>query len=386
MSAAEGQLQAGAARATIEAPWPVVRGGYSPPRPELPRGTPPPEARAVVLQVGAVRMGIVSVDLLTAPSELVARIRTGWMGPEAAGGLWVVASHAHTSLGAYDASIVSQLAGTGRFREDVQDAVVGAAVRALRKAEQTLRPATLWRGDTDIPELVRARSGEGADTRLSRIVLRSANVAVAELLIVSAHPTTAERAPAALDVDYPGAIDDDEGPVTLVLQGAAGNASARVAEGEGAAPTKFARALRDASGAVQLAEVSPVRLAFSRVEVDVPRPDASRLVPSAVRAAGDNLLCASAERTAEVGALKIGDWTWVSVPAELTHAAAGELSSTVAADRFVSLANGYLGYVDTAANVSSGTGESRRQYFGPELLEVLNAGAKRAFDAVVAPR
>jgi hypothetical protein len=44
----------------------------------------------------------------------------------------------------------------------------------------------------------------------------------------------------------------------------------------------------------------------------------------------------------------------------------------------VALTNGYLGYIETPDLVLQAKGESRRQYFGPELLDVLARAANLA--------
>lgn len=108
----------------------------------------------------------------------------------------------------------------------------------------------------------------------------------------------------------------------------------------------------------------------------MPRPDASRLVPALTRAAGDNLLCESAPRLAEVGALVLGPLKLVAVPGEPSVAAGMELLRRTGATGVLSLADGYVGYVETAANVQGGLGESKRQYFGPALLERLGVAAE----------
>ncbi|HVE85002.1 MAG TPA: hypothetical protein VND93_19260 [Myxococcales bacterium] len=41
----------------------------------------------------------------------------------------------------------------------------------------------------------------------------------------------------------------------------------------------------------------------------------------------------------------------------------------------MTLAGGYVGYVDAEEQARAGTGESRRQYFPPELLNVLEQAA-----------
>ena len=70
---AEGPLRAGAAKVPLAPPYPVVVAGYPPPRPEASRADPSPQARAVVLAVGDVKVGLVSLELLLVPEELVDR-------------------------------------------------------------------------------------------------------------------------------------------------------------------------------------------------------------------------------------------------------------------------------------------------------------------------
>jgi neutral ceramidase len=112
-ASAEGLLRAGAARVDLQPPFPVVVAGYGPLRPEASQADPRPRARAVVLSVGDVKVGLVSLELLLVPDALVAAVRerAADLGLQ---GLVVVATHSHSSFGGYDPRLVSQLAGTGR--------------------------------------------------------------------------------------------------------------------------------------------------------------------------------------------------------------------------------------------------------------------------------
>lgn len=379
---ARGALQAGAARAKVAVPFPVVPAGYGPPRTGLTQARPALEARAVVLEVAPVKVAIVELDLLELPSALVKRVRADAATLQLSE-VWVVATHAHSSMGGYDARWVSELAGTGRYREDAFEALAGAAKRALAEADAGLGPAALALGEGDAGGLARPRTGAQVDSKLTRLSLSREGRTLAELWIVSAHPTLVPRHPASLSPDYPGLVDADDGPVTLVLQGAVGNASAQVPGGEGALPERFARALAERARGVALATSGEdVALGFSRVQVGTPRPDASRLAPWFARAAGDNLLCGSAPRSAEVDALRLGDLVLLGVPGEPSATAGAALVEQSGATRVVSLANGYLGYVEPAETVRQGGGESKRQYFGPQLLPRLEEAAALAGRAV----
>ncbi|QSQ20143.1 neutral/alkaline non-lysosomal ceramidase N-terminal domain-containing protein [Pyxidicoccus parkwayensis] len=380
----EGPLRAGAAKVALVPPFPVVVAGYAPPRPEAAQADPPLHARAVVLEAGGARVGLVSLDLLSVTMDVVERVRAQ-AAASGLGEVLVMATHAHSSMGGYDSRLVAQLAGTGKFRQESVDAIVTAAVAALTRAAAAMTDVTLAVGEAHEPSLVYSRSsGTAPDGALTRVVLRAKTGPVAELLLFAAHPTMVARERAYVDPDYPGrlcALRESEGSgVTLLLQGAVGNASVAYSEGKGLERVAgFAQVLATVAGKVAVSPVGEsVRLSLARVEATMPRPDASRLVPSLTRAAGDNLLCESAQRVAEVGALALGPLELVTVPGEPTVDAGAVLVGRTGATGVLGLANGYVGYVEAPELVNDGRGESRRQYFGPALLERLASAAELA--------
>jgi hypothetical protein len=221
--------------------------------------------------------------------------------------------------------------------------------------------------------------------RLTRIAFEGAKP-IAQWLLFSAHPTTAGRAPGGVDPDYPGrlaALEETKGEgVTLFLPGSVGNASA---DGSARGPAPYAAAVERAlspngdapapgDGATAEATVrgAPGKLRLDRGHATLPHPDARRLVPFGLRHLTEDLLCASAPESVNVAVLELGPLTLVGVPGEATFAAARALTAAVGPEaRVVSLAGGYLGYVDSAEAVREVRGEAKRQYFGPELLDRL---------------
>ncbi len=386
----EGGWQAGAARVELEPPYPVVPAGYAPPRPSLKDSSPPVHARAVVVESGGLRVGLVALDLLSVSPEIVEAVRSG---AEAAGlslnELLVVATHTHSSFGGYDARLVVQLAGAGRFRQQSVNAAADGAVSALREAASSMQPVRPLIAEGSLDALVQPRTGESADTRSLRLSLVGEHAPVAELWIVSAHPTLEPRPAPSLSPDYPGRVEPAESswPV-LVLQGAGGNARAAV-PGESTPDERSARyadALAERVSALALdAPSTGMPLAFARVSVGLPRPDASRLAPWFARAAGDNLLCASSEKRAEVVALQLGPVRLLAVPGEPSWSAAQALEPRAEATRVVGLADGYLGYIESAELVREGRGESKRQYFRAELVDALADAAEEAARALNHP-
>ncbi len=375
-SRATGPLRAGAARVALTPPWPATVAGYGPLRPTSSRMTRAVEARAVVLQVGEVRAAVVSLDVLLIPEDVVSEVRTQSGMADA----WVVAAHTHSSFGGYDDRPLAQLAGTGLFHASAKNALVRAAVEALAQAQAAVGPARLELGTADAA-LCRARTGAGCDRRFTRMTLTSATGPIAEWLVLSAHPTLVPRKFDGLDSDYPGALAArraaaDAG-VALVLQGAGGNASAPAEK----TPATFAQAAdQQLPPTTEVAQ--PLELAIARTRVTLPHPDASRLVPSFSWVAASNFVCLKAAREAEVGAIRLGKMVWLSAPIEASEPAGARLEAAAGADRLISVANGYLGYVEPADVVAQAGGESRKQYYGPGMLDALEEAAKLAGDAV----
>lgn len=380
---AQGPLRAGAARVELALPYPVVVAGYAPPRPETSQAVVPVYARAVVLEAQGVRVGLLSLELLLASERLVATVRE-----RAAGlglqGLVVAATHTHSSVGGYDARWMAQLAGTGRYQEEAEEALVAGALQALRQAAARLEEATWEVGEAREPQWVYSRSeGEEPTGALERGVLRAQGRVVAELLVFAGHPTLVPRREPQVDPDWPGRLSllrEAQGGVALVLQGASGNVAVGYEHGaEGRARADaFARALHGLAERVELKQVESPGLGWARAEVALPRPDGSRLVPEWVRGAGETFLCYSSPRLTEVGALRLGPWELLAVPGEPTVGAGQALAGRSGASGVLGLASGYVGYVELPERVERNTGEAHRQYFGASLLERLGAGAEVA--------
>lgn len=373
----EGALHGGAARVAIDVPFPVVVAGFGPMRPEATRSALPLHARAVVLEQGPLRVGLVSLELLLIPRSLTEAIeaRAAALGLDA---LLVTATHSHSSFGGYDDRLIFQLAGTGAARSDVSGAVVSAAASALEQAVAALEPVVLSHATGAAEGLVISRAADmPADAALTRVRFSGARGPTAELVIVSAHPTF--RSGDVLSPDYPGWLsadgEENGGPITLVLMGAVGNGQAA-----GPAADAYGHALAEA---MRKLEPSPASgpLAFASARLALPSPDSSRLVPGIVRRAGDNFLCASSPRDARLSLLELGGLRLLFTPGEVTQEAAAPLREAAAAQRVISLAGDYLGYFEAPARVRQRSGESKRQYFVPELHDRLVSAA-----AALAPR
>jgi neutral ceramidase len=376
-----GPLRAGAAAVPVRPPLPVVRAGYGIPRAVAVRERDPLHVRALVLECGGRRVGLVLADLVLVPEGLSRAIEQR-LADRGLSGVLVVATHTHSSVGGFDGRVLAQVVGTGRHRADVVGALVSAADAAVRAAERSLEPVTLRTSATTLAPWAGNRSAPGApidDGLTSAFFDADDGRRVATLAVVAAHPTLVERTSPILSADYPGAAMarlEDAGGIAFVLQGAAGDA---------ALPTKGTGAVEAAGASVALGvararvrAVAPVPLlAFAEAVVTLPPPDPQAIRPFLLRRPAAHLLVPFAPRDARVAVLAIGDVLLLGVPGEPTALASRAIASEAAAAgqvRVVGLAGGYVGYVDAPERVAAGVGESRRMWFGAELIERLREG------------
>jgi hypothetical protein len=376
----EGPLLAGAAKVELRFPRPVTVAGYGPWRSTATEAAAPLFARALVFDVGGQRLGLVVLDTLLVAPQLRDRVAEGHQHP-----VWLVATHTHSGPGGFDTRPAAQLAGVGAFDAVVESTLVDTARKALAEATARLGPAHLETRRLAANPLAVARSGAAVDERVSLVSLSTAaGDPLAELWIASMHPTLVAQRTTQLDPDWPGALaarrEAGGVPISLVVQGAGGNAS--VKRGTASTPEAVAAELANLASATREdsagADTEAMRFAFSEVRVSLPRPDAARLVPAVARAFTENLLCDGAEDVATLRGLKLGALRLLFVPLEPSYAAGLVLEEQAGAERLVSLAGGYAGYVETVEAARAATGESRRQYFPPELLQRLAEGAQLA--------
>ena len=239
-------------------------------------------------------------------------------------------------------------------------------------------------GTLDDAQLTGPRSGPSADQRVTRVrFIGERNVA--QLVLIAAHPTLMPRKPGGLDPDYPGALAGEREAagdgITLVMQTAAGNASTNQLEGE-TAQAFGSRAAGVVSG-IATAPASSSGFSLARVRFTPPAVDASRLVPKLFLNPGNNFLCGSADTSAEVSAMSIDGVVLLGVPGEPSSSVGAQLETLGGAPiRVVGLANGYLGYVETAELVDLNQGEARRQYYERTLAERIGVAAKQAIETV----
>jgi hypothetical protein len=115
-------------------------------------------------------------------------------------------------------------------------------------------------------------------------------------------------------------------------------------------------------------------LGFATGEVALPRPSPAAL-PPLLRPAAGNVVSGLLPARAALAALRLGPVVLAFVPAEpVAEVAEAWRSQAGAGTEIVSLANDYVGYVDTPEQIAALQGEAKHTYYGPDLAARLGRG------------
>ena len=374
---ASGPLLAGGAVVPLSIRFPTTVAGYAPPRPTATSAAAPLTARATVVQVGDALVSLVTLDTCFVTARMQRAVQEGQPGR-----VWLIATHTHTSVGGYDARPVAELAALGWYDAVEEAALVEAARTAVARARAALEPVRLEVGSAEVTGLTVSRTGDEVERTLT--VVRFVGAApVAQWLVFSAHPTLAAPRLEKLDPDWPSRLAELAGPqVTLVLQGAGGNAT--VDRDAAPTPEAFAARLFEHVKSTPTQPAAPL-LAWAEVGFALPHPDGSRLVPRPYTAPVENALCIGQEPEAMVTLLRLGSASLLFTSLEPSAAAGRALEEQAGVDRVVGLANGYHGYLEPEAVARADLGEARLQYFPPGFAQLVGQAAALARGAVASP-
>jgi neutral ceramidase len=393
-SGGTGPLRAGGASVPLDVPAGSPIGGY--PRWDYAsRGVrDAPLARALVLSVPGFTAAIVSVDVLLIPEALRARVekRLSRLAPDA---LVVAATHTHAGPGGFWEDALGERFGTGPFDLRVLDGLAARIAEAVEAAAAARAPATLSVARSRRVDLVVNRDEGDPDGRLLVIrAERGPGDVVGQVVVFPAHATVLGSRNRQISGDWPAALARDLPGTTVVLQGAEGDQTWRLPPPPPTAPLPlpavvpedFAREVASEIRRLALPPGEPeATLAAAVAWVTLPDPSFGA-VPGFLDRLVSNLLWNWLPSRVSVMALRIGPALLLAVPAEPGEAVGRRWRDLTGPEaEVVSLANDYVGYVDTEERVRARTGEARRTYLGPDLAQVLGDGltvAVRAAEAL----
>jgi neutral ceramidase len=404
----EGQLLAGAARVSLDPPYAVPMGGYFGANLfALRYQRDALSARAVVLQAGKLRVGIVALDLVLVPPELRPLVEGTDGFRVAKVDAWTVsASHDHTSLGGIARQWPAQVFGIGAYDPLIIRFVARQAGRALAEAGRTLRPVELAEGAAGPgphdPRLSFNRKVPGGfdDQTVRAIGLWPAGGVAAgaaplvRLVNFAGHPTMIPAHLRGASADYPGVLCRDleaDGSTALFLNGASGDLAGGMYEDErswwrrrmpleGHRIAAYVRdALRGAAPAPATSGASTI-LAYTEGEVLLP-PRQPWRVPAIGRA-----IAGFYPDRVRARCIRIGDRALFFFPGEmgsdLGRAIVKEMEEPPPAPAggggprlawLVTLSDDYLGYVFSGEEYLWGGNSQHLTIYGIELGALLRA-------------
>ncbi len=201
------ELRAGFGSAPLPAPDGAPLAGYGGLRDRIAHGlADPPQARALVLERGDLRVALVVLDLVMMRPSL----RDALLEPAHAldiDALIAVATHTHSGPGGYVPGFVAERVTAGSYRPEALEGLAAAAQAALEGAAADLAPARAASGRTTL-DLARNRRREDGPRESELPVLRVDFDPPRQPVVVfgyGMHPTVRSPASRVYSADYVGA-------------------------------------------------------------------------------------------------------------------------------------------------------------------------------------
>jgi hypothetical protein len=379
-----GSLEAGVGVAPIDVPLGAPIAGFA----HLgyrSTGSDPITARALVLCSGDLKVALISAEILLVPDSLRAAVMARLSGMQLSG-VVLAATHTHASPGGYYENAVFERFGLGPYDPAMRDRVANAMAESVRRALATEQPARLSVASGRDVSLVEGRDDAERDGRMTVLRIdRPDGQPVAELTVFASHPTTEGILNRRISGDWPARFyAHSKHGVRLLLQGPVGDQSAALPRRLGPrTPENYGAAVDRALATLSFGtpDAAPT-IAYAAAEVGLPTPR-PLMVPGWLRPAATNLASSFLPSQAHVSALRIGPVVLLVVPGEvMSHPAARWRDMAGAGAEVVSVADGYVGYVDTADRVAAQRSAPERSYYGPELAPALERGLSMVVGAL----
>ncbi len=345
----------------------------------------PPQARALVLEQGELRVAIVVLDLVIARPVLRERIER-FEAARDVDALIVVATHSHSGPGGYLEGFLAGRVTSGTFDPAALDGIAEAGAVALAAARADVSPAraSAALGSLDLARNRRVPAGP-RERALPVLRLERSPAPPILLFAYGAHPTVLSPASRAYSADYVGPARNSiehAGRRALFLPGPLGDQEPAPANGElwsdslerqRAQVVEIGERLGAAALAVEAAlpESQQTTLAWRAFEVEPPAPAPRRFCAlwwfapvvygSLDRFVSDRVV---------FHALALGDARFVGVPGEPSSEIGDAIRAAAPAGSvpFVIAHTGdWLGYVVTPAAWERGGYEPCSSLHGPDF-------------------
>ena len=402
------ELRAGFGAAPLPAEVGEPMGGYGGLATRRAEGVlDPPEARALVLEQGSLRVAIASVDIVIVRPNL-RELALAEAAPLHLDLFTLVATHTHSGPGGYLPGWVQARLTAGEYEPAMPGKLAHAVAEALARAVADLAPATLASRNAPLALARNRRFADGpVETELA--VLRADFADGHEPIVLfayGAHATLLSPGNHRLSADWPGAARAAlaaSGFRAIFVPGPLGDQEPAIDssiwggdEEERRVTAEFGKQMADAVASAARAAApgsDPPLLAARERWVDTPRPELrtycslwwfSPLLGSTL----DEFV----SKRVPFQAIRAGNAELATVPAEPTAAVGGALRQRIPAGRtrfVVAHANDWLGYVVDRDTYDRGGYEACLDLLGPgsagwvvdratESLRALDAPAEAA--------
>jgi len=360
----------------------------------------PVVARALVLESPGTRVVWIAADLIAVDQSFTTRVkrRLSDAGVGAAT-LVLSASHTHSGPGAFLDSALLGAVSVDREDPEVRDALAGAIVDVVRRADAAKSPAHVGVLVAPGPALTTGRLGQPVDQTLALLkIVTPTGAPIAILWNYAIHGTMLGPANVKLSGDIMGVaaqqIERELGAPALFVNGAVGDVSpARHGlDAMTAASRELATAVMSSWTKIPATPRAPLRAQTMTLTMHEPRLSlrnclASWLPPGLTIPLGRVL-----PSQTELVAVGVGRTAWVTIPGEL-QSGLGELVKHASAPDWehgliAGVSNDYLGYFLTARDAATPSYVACAAVYGPgagervaraaaELLRRLAGGGSR---------
>ncbi len=338
----------------------------------------PVVARALVLESADTRVVWVAADLIAVDQSFMSRIkrRLGDAGVGAAT-LVLSASHTHSGPGAFLDSALLAAVSVDREDPEVRDALAGAIVEVVRRAEAAKSPAHVGVLVAPGPALTTGRLGQPVDQTLAILkIVTPTGAPIAALWNYAIHGTMLGPTNLKLSGDVMGVaahhIERELRAPALFVNGSVGDVSPA---GHGldamtAASRELATAVVAAWTKTPTTPRTPLRAQTMTLAMHEPRLSlrncAARWLPAGLTVPLGSIL----PHQTELVAVGVGRTAWVTIPGEL-QSELGEFVKRGSAPAWerglvAGVSNDYLGYFLTAKDAATPSYVACASVYGPE--------------------
>jgi len=380
-----GELRAGVATVDITPPIGTPLGGYQARLGKPSTGKHDPiSAKALVLDDGTTRLGILTTDLVGTNPKMTKRVAELSGFPQ--GQLLISASHTHSGPGAYGEGPFAVIV-LGAYRQAVFDSMAEGMARALKQASENLRPASLAIGESKLPKFMRnRRKAKVKDPALwvMRVDTRDGKP-LAALVNLTAHGTVLDDDNMEFSGDWMHFMQSYlearvPGLTALYTNGAEGDISPNIPDNS--SHFEGARMHGELGGQAAL-ELFQTLKPLSEVKLSA--RTAALALP---KTTGSLLLGAGPETTLQY--LSINEAILIAVPGEPITRLGLVLKDHARRQGFrlpviVGLANDHLGYFLTRAEMKKGGYEAGVSFFGEAFGEELTLALGRLIGGDIEP-